>query len=82
MNWKSNGITEFIQEAMDLVKYLSEEVVKTMKENLKGVHAELAKYNRPLLARKNKPVVKDEFEREHKVSFIIAISCFVGSFHI
>jgi hypothetical protein len=66
MNWKSNGITEFITEAMDQVKIVSD-IVHTMKDNLRGVQERIAEYNKPLLARKNKPVVKEEFEREHKV---------------
>jgi dynein heavy chain len=65
MNWKSAGITEFIGDCMDQVKAVSE-IVTTMKDNLKKVNTTLSSYNRPLLIRKNKPVIKDEFEREHK----------------
>ncbi len=65
MNWKSNGITEFIADSMEQVKAVSE-VVRTMKNNLRGVNEQLMLYNKPLLIRKSKPIAKDEFEREHK----------------
>jgi len=65
MNWKANGITDFISEAMDQVKVVNE-VVTTMKENLRTINENLSNYNKPLLVRKSKPVLKDEFEREHK----------------
>jgi len=65
MNWKSNGITDFIADSMEQVKLVSE-VVRTMKNNLRGVNDQLVAYNKPLLIRKSKPVAKDEFEREHK----------------
>lgn len=65
MNWKANGINEFIADSKEQVDAVNE-VVKTMKDNLFTVQSTLAAYNRPLLVRKVKPVVKDEFEREHK----------------
>jgi dynein heavy chain len=65
MNWKTTGISEFINDSMEQVKNVSE-VVRTMKNNLRGVHEQLTLYNKPLLVRKTKPVAKDEFEREHK----------------
>ena len=65
MNWRSSGITEFIADAMEQVSAVSE-VVRTMKENMRLVNDQLASYNRPLMSRKTKPVVKEEFEREHK----------------
>jgi dynein heavy chain len=70
LNWKSSGISEFITETMDQVKIVSE-IVNTMKGNLRSIHDTLSLYNKPLLARKNKPMTKEEFEREHKVLFII-----------
>ena len=45
---------------------LVSEVLKTMKDNMRSVTDQLASYSRPLLQRKNKPALKDEFEREHK----------------
>ena len=65
MNWKSPGITEFIADCMEQVTVVSE-VVKTMKDNMRSVNDQLASYSKPLLQRKNKPAIKDEFEREHK----------------
>ena len=65
MNWKSPGITEFIADCMEQVTLVSE-VVKTMKDNMRSVNDQLASYSKPLLQRKNKPAIKEEFEREHK----------------
>ena len=65
MNWKSTGIMEFIADCMEQVTLVSE-VLKTMKDNMRSVTDQLASYSRPLLQRKNKPALKDEFEREHK----------------
>jgi len=65
MNWKSPGITEFIADCMEQVTVVSE-VVKTMKDNMRSVNEQLSSYSKPLLIRKNKPAIKDEFEREHK----------------
>lgn len=65
MNWKSNGITEFIADCMEQVQVVAE-VMRTMKNNLKGVNEQLLQYTKPLIIRKNKPVAKDEFEKEHK----------------
>ncbi|RYG70338.1 hypothetical protein EON64_00425, partial [archaeon] len=65
MNWKANGITEFIGESMEQVKAVSE-VMRTMKNNLRGVSDQLMNYNKPLLTRKSKPMTKDEFEKDHK----------------
>ena len=65
MNWKSNGINEFISDSQEQVNAVNE-VVKTMKDNLHSINSTLLSYNRPLLVRKVKPIVKDEFEREHK----------------
>jgi dynein heavy chain len=65
MNWKSNQINEFISDSMEQVKVVHE-VCKTMKDNLNHIEETLESYNKPLLVRKPKPVVKDEFEREHK----------------
>jgi dynein heavy chain len=65
MNWKSNGITEFIADSMEQVQAVSE-VMRTMKNNLKGINEQLMQYTKPLIVRKNKPIAKDEFEKEHK----------------
>ena len=65
MNWKSTGIMEFIADCMEQVTLVSE-VLKTMKDNMRSVNDQLTSYSRPLLQRKNKPALKDEFEREHK----------------
>ena len=65
MNWKSNGINEFIAESMEQVTAVNE-VVRTMKENMRLITEQLLTYNKPLLTRKPKPALKDEFEREHK----------------
>ena len=61
---------------MEQVRVVSE-VVRTMKDNLRNVNNQLLSYNRPLLQRKNKPVIKDEFEREHKVSIILFKNIFI-----
>lgn len=65
MNWKSNGITEFIADAMDQVTVVND-IVKKMKDNLHSINEQLKTYNKPLLQRKPKPVAKDEFEKDHK----------------
>ena len=65
MNWKSNGITEFIGDAMEQVTVVNE-IVKKMKDNLRSINDQLRTYNKPLLQRKAKPIAKDEFEKEHK----------------
>jgi dynein heavy chain, axonemal len=65
MNWKSNGITEFIADAMDQVTVVND-IVKKMKDNLHSINEQLNTYNKPLLQRKPKPVAKDEFEKDHK----------------
>ena len=65
LNWKANGISEFIKEANEQVSVVSD-IVTTMKENLTNVNDQLEQYNKPLLTRKVKPIVKEEFEREHK----------------
>jgi dynein heavy chain, axonemal len=65
MNWKTNGINEFIVESMEQITSVNE-VVRTMKENMRLITEQLENYRKPLLARKVKPMVKDEFEREHK----------------
>jgi dynein heavy chain len=65
LNWKSNGVTEFISDAMEQVKVV-DEVCKTMKETLSYIQEQIDGYKKPLLMRKPKPVVRDEFDREHK----------------
>jgi len=65
MNWKTNGINEFIVECMEQVTSVSD-VVRTMKDNLRDITEQLAGYKKPLMQRKVKPIVKDEFEREQK----------------
>ena len=66
MNWKADGITEFITETMELMRGVSE-IVHTMKNNLRSIYETLNLYDKPLITRKNKPSAKEEFEREHKV---------------
>ena len=65
MNWKAQNITEFISESMEQVSNVSK-IVKAMKDNLGNVTEQLNSYNKPLLVRKPKPIIKDEFEKEHK----------------
>jgi dynein heavy chain len=65
LNWKSANITEFIGDVMESVKVVSS-VNQTMKHNFEYVQQTINSYNKPLLARKPKPVVKEEFDREHK----------------
>src|SRR5690606_19435600 len=65
LNWKSSGINEFIEESMEAINSV-DEVLKTMKHNLAQVADKLTQWQRPLMARKSRPVVKEEFEREHK----------------
>jgi dynein heavy chain len=65
LNWKSPGITEFIAEAMEQVRTVSE-VARSMKNNLRHVNEQLQLHNKPLLVRKPKPILKDEFEKDHK----------------
>ena len=50
---------------MEQVKAVSE-VVRTMKNNLRGVNDQLQVYNEPLLVRKVKSVAKDEISKYHK----------------
>eukprot|EP01035_Chromulina_nebulosa_P017812 gene17812-23422_t len=64
-NWKSQNINEYISESMDQIVVVSS-IVKTMKDNLKLINDNLHMYNKPLLQRKNKPINKEEFEKEHK----------------
>lgn len=65
MNWKSNGIKEFIDEAMSQISSVSE-LVHTMKRSMSTIHELLSSNNKPLLIRKTKPIAKEEFEREFK----------------
>jgi dynein heavy chain len=65
LNWKANGINEFIADSMEQVTSVND-IVRTMKENLRTVTEQLAGYRKPLMQRKTKPTVKEEFEREHK----------------
>ncbi|CAM9131888.1 unnamed protein product, partial [Ectocarpus fasciculatus] len=66
LNWKANGINEFIADSMEQVTAVND-IVRTMKENLRSVTEQLQSYKKPLMQRKAKPMVKDEFDREHKL---------------
>ncbi len=65
LNWKSNGISDFISDSMDQVNIVNN-IVQKMKENLRNINEQLENYRKPILQRKMKPVAKDEFEKDHK----------------
>ncbi len=46
MDWKSNGINEFIVNFMEQVNALND-VVRIMKENLRLITSQLVSYNKP-----------------------------------
>merc|ERR1711871_22929 len=65
LNWKSNGISDFISDSMEQVNVVNN-IVQKMKENLRNINEQLEHYRKPILQRKLKPVSKDEFEKDHK----------------
>jgi hypothetical protein len=65
LNWLQDGIDEFLQQAMESVLEV-DDIVRTMKTNLKSVQQTTDKWTVALMERKPKPVPKDEFDTEHK----------------
>lgn len=65
LTWKSTGVNEFLAESLLQVKGASE-IVRALKANLSGIHTALTQFNKPLLSRKSKPMLKEEFDREFK----------------
>ncbi|CAN0055637.1 unnamed protein product [Heterosigma akashiwo] len=65
LTWKSDGITEFIEEAMEQVKVV-DEIMRTMKNNQAQVQEVMGQWTAPLFDRGPKPVDLAEFERTAK----------------
>lgn len=73
LNWRSDGVTKFIEDSMEQAKVVHGKL-QTMKVNL-GVVQDIAnKWKRPMLERKTKPMVKEEFERVFKSTQAVAFS--------
>ena len=60
LSWRSDGIDEFINEAMQQVKVVHE-ILKTMKDNFSVIDIIVTKWNCPMFQRKSKPMDRDEF---------------------
>ena len=67
LNWRSPGVNEFIDETTLKVDDLYDTVL-TMKNHLTGVNNMLEEHNESILTRKPKPMPKDEFDKEYKIS--------------
>ena len=65
LNWKSDGVDEFIAESMEQVKIVHD-ILKTMKDNLAAVQDIVQKWDKPMIERKTKPMEKEEFQRSFK----------------
>ena len=65
LNWCSDGVDDFLKEAMDQVQ-LVHHILKTMKDNMLTIKSILKSWNVPMVDRKTKPLEKDEFERAAK----------------
>jgi hypothetical protein len=65
LNWRSDGVNEFIAESMDQVKIMHD-ILKTMKDNLAAVQDIVKKWDKPMISRKTKPMENEEFERSFK----------------
>jgi len=65
MDWLSTSINEFITECMEAVKYTSE-VLRTLKSNMNETIETLDSWAKPIMERKPKPAVLDDFERALK----------------
>lgn len=72
LNWKSNGVDEFIGDIMVQVKIVHG-ILKTMKENLSAVQDIVDKWDKPMIKRTTKPMEKEEFERSFKA---LKTTCF------
>jgi len=68
LKWRSSNISEFIQSSMQVVKEVNG-VVSTLKENLKKIKNVLKKWSDvPMLERKAKPMIPEDFETAQKSS--------------
>lgn len=65
LNWCSDGVDNFIASSLEQVKNVHS-ILKTMKDNLSKIEVILNEWNEPMIARKPKPLEKDEFERTAK----------------
>ncbi|KAL7443397.1 hypothetical protein ACHAXH_005661 [Discostella pseudostelligera] len=73
LNWRSDGVTEFIGDSMEQVKVVHG-ILKTMKDNLGAVQGIANKWKRPMFERKTKPMAKEEFERAFKATQAVNFS--------
>ena len=65
LNWRSDGVSEFIGESMEQAKVVHG-ILKTMKDNLGAVQDIVNKWGSPMIERKTKPMEKEEFEQTFK----------------
>ena len=56
LTWKSNGIPEFIEQALEQVQLVNE-ITVSMKQNLEHVNSIMDKWARPIMDRKPKPAL-------------------------
>ena len=66
LNWRSDGIDDFISDAMSHVRKFHG-ILKTMKDNIKGIEDILDSWDKPMIDRKAKPVDIEEYQRSLKI---------------
>lgn len=69
LKWKSTNISEFIENAKNIVDSTFE-IVTVMKENIQKIRKNLEDINKPILERK-KPMDPADYEMNHKSIFLV-----------
>jgi dynein heavy chain, axonemal len=64
LRWNSQGIDQFINTCMGIVKEV-DDLVKKMKDNVKKVQDLMQKWEKPLFDRKNKSLAPEDLEQTH-----------------
>ena len=65
LRWNSPGIDNFITQCMLIVKEV-DDLVKKMKDNVKKIQEMMAKWEKPLFERRNKPLFPEDLEQTHQ----------------
>ena len=65
LRWNSQGIDQFINTCMGIVKEV-DDLVKKMKDNVKKVQDLMQKWEKPLFDRKNKSLAPEDLEQTHQ----------------